>query len=1131
MKLFDIISGKGLVKWSLAIVLTLGPWLTIFSQDCDFTWDNPCAGQTAYFYGTGCSVPAGYQVQYLWFVNNQYQSQSSGSDFSYDIPPGTVSFTVRMDYYLNLVNNGGGISQQQGNPQPSEIIDSGSMTHVVTVGSTPAFNILGATSICEGGSLTLSTDLTTPSNGLTFTWLANSFSNLGSTPSITVNNLTSPTEFSVTVGLGGCTTTQSVTIPVYRTTLQPQLSAGNYYHKRYVNAVSYNSGSDSPAYWQSSSTGTDVSNRVTGPIKVTQEGTYYIRNNSGSCWTTSSPGVQVSLSYVPPLATVTEVKGSGYTDIIFTDTDKDHIFQFANYYWVSDNSANPQIISPYNTGASVTGSRIFTSGTYYLKGRDVGTGTWGPTLLLNETVRSGDDELNWISTTTYDGTFTDYGNGTTERIASAGKSYFDQAGKALQSQSLNLSANQVLATHAPIKDKLGREVVAALPAPINQSTFQYKPYLVQDNNQGQFDFTDFEEGQTDLGANTPGTVGWYYSENNTLETNVPKSQMPYSRQVYYPDGTSGVMLSSGVGEKLKIGSGHESFTGSFPVSDELNTYLILRKNLLPASPDHLANNAVQNVVRDENGRYAISIADKSGKTVLTARKGTAINQVLEVQNTVTAQVNDATQPNYKPQVYFYILEDQPVSITGSSSYTVEDITTGLTITVPASGSNWPAGFYRVLLTSGQIQLSYTNYYLDVACQFYDDAGRLISSLSPNGFVQVMDKTNTGTPLAAAYAAADKTTYQYNYRGWLLSMTEPDAGTTQYLYRKDGSIRYSQNAKQKANAGGQRFSYTLYDGINRPVESGEYKGTAYSFNQLAALKNTLEYDQQVSFNTSEVTDWVKTHYDDPDPNFASLTGLSTQTYSQNYVRNAVSYTENANITTWYSYNELGRVVWMAQKPKQLNRVFVVEYSYDFTGNVLAVKQSAYLNGGALSAFYHHYEYDADKRLSKAYTSPDGTNKTLHAAYSYYLHGPLKRVELAGNLQGIDFIYNIHGWLESINHPDTSKDPGQDGSPGTHANFRKDVFGLLLDYYSSEFSNLFPSVGSHDLQLKKYHRLPVEEGSNPETAVASLVNPNADFLSMENAGPVDYFRMYTAQNQLYAELVRNFSKRSQPNSSEN
>ncbi|MBK7652472.1 MAG: hypothetical protein IPJ20_19510 [Flammeovirgaceae bacterium] len=198
---------------------------------------------------------------------------------------------------------------------------------------------------------------------------------------------------------------------------------------------------------------------------------------------------------------------------------------------------------------------------------------------------------------------------------------------------------------------------------------------------------------------------------------------------------------------------------------------------------------------------------------------------------------------------------------------------------------------------------------------------MISSVSPNGYQQL--KINNP---AVPYSGIDKTTYVYNHRGWLLSMTEPDAGRTEYMYRSDGSIRFSQNALQRERG---RFSCTHYDELGRPIESGEYKGTVEVFGS-AVLKSKLEYIAQSIWTNTDITDWTKTYYDLPDAD--PITG-----FKQKYVRSAVAITENPNIKTWYSYDERGRVTWMVQKPTGLTRAFAVEYSYDFLGNVTQVVQ--------------------------------------------------------------------------------------------------------------------------------------------------------------------------------------------------
>jgi hypothetical protein len=206
--------------------------------------------------------------------------------------------------------------------------------------------------------------------------------------------------------------------------------------------------------------------------------------------------------------------------------------------------------------------------------------------------------------------------------------------------------------------------------------------------------------------------------------------------------------------------------------------------------------------------------------------------------------------------------------------------------------------------------------------------------------------------------------------------------------------------------------------------------------------------------------------------------------QEYPRGALSWTENQNNKTWYSYDEQGRVSWVAQKPVALNMTFVSQYTYDLQGNTLTTHTTSYINETALNPFYHHYDYDNDKRLSKVWTSTDGTTKKLRATYHYYLHGPLKRIELGEAMQGIDFVYNIQGWLTQINHPDRSQDPGGDTN---------DAFGMILDYYESEMGGLFPvsvePMKAHD--PLRFHKLPQLETAESALLVTQLSNMPRQF----------------------------------------
>ncbi len=741
--------------------------------------------------------------------------------------------------------------------------------------------------------------------------------------------------------------------------------------------------------------------------------------------------------------------------------------------------------------------------------------------------------LNTVTSTSFDSDGTPY---------ASTKTHYNEIGQMVQTLSRSFSKNFVV-VNQPLRDLQDRAIGNFLPALIQGSNLEYIYNLVPSLSGNPYSYQNFDLNNINspeaVDNSRSNTVGWYYSDSNTLEPFTPHTKYPYSRIEYYTDGSGEAKKLSVPGDFHYLGSGHEIMSRTFAVGEELNDYLNVRRNQVGLADNltdsntgdvinSLASNAIQSVTRDQNGRYAVSISDKSGRVVMTARGGISNDVDLAVNNQlmVSAALSETTGAPFSPWIYFYILQPTAVTVTQSFApsevgYTVEDVASSVSKssgTFAGSDGKWPAGIYRIKNDDYRFEttvtVSFTNHYKDVAYSFYDDAGRLKTSISPNGFKQLKS--------GIAYDKIDKTTYEYNFQGRLLATTEPDAGRTEYLYRKDGSIRYSQNAQQRLNATQTpsdltkgKFSYTNYDAIGRPVESGEYIGNDWAF---TALKTKMEFSDQLNFDNSQKKDWVKTYYDVPDDNFYLTTKLNATDYTQDFLRGAVSHSENINIRTWYSYDELGRVVWMAQLPTQPNfpRVFVVKYSYDFLGNVLTVANLAFdaANGNLTEQFYHHYEYDADKRLSKAFTSRDGTNKMLRATYEYYLHGPLKRIELGDKLQGIDFVYNINGWLTQINHPDGgAADPGADGLQNSaHQNVRKDVFGMVIDYYESDLTNVFASSPSSVHDPSKRHRLPMD---NVQPQLANH-QPLIRF-SIDEKATEPFFKKFGAQNSQYSHMI--------------
>ncbi|MEM8567082.1 MAG: hypothetical protein AAGF85_11515 [Bacteroidota bacterium] len=645
-------------------------------------------------------------------------------------------------------------------------------------------------------------------------------------------------------------------------------------------------------------------------------------------------------------------------------------------------------------------------------------------------IRHCNEPTNWIQTDLY---------GEDNEIIGASISYFDDAGKVLQTQTRQISTTSIMVSQT-VDDLYDRPVLTGLSAPVDQSAFSYMPNFIENSEGLPYGADDIGEP---VNQANPNTLGWYYSVNNTLEDNVPITDYPYSQIEYYDDGTGDIKRSAGVGEELRIGSGHEVYTRTFGVTTELDDYVGIRNQLLGQSgPITLGGEVVQTFTIDQNGNKSVSFSDRSENVLLTARA-----------------ISAATDLAMKP------------------AYTMED-------------------------------KSYN---------FYDDAGRLKVSIAPNGVLAI--ETAGGISTFTDLENLPFTTYYtYNHQGWLLSTQETDAGTTNYIYRKDGSIRYSQNAQQKVEFD---FSYTDYDALGRPVESGEinleplspsstFEFTYLDPNGIDNVNDLLAvFDNPALGFSASKQDWIQTHYDLSDPDFATETGLSL---TQEFVMGAISYTENEHIKTWYSYDEQGRVTWMVQKPVLLNRTFLIGYNYDFLGNVLSVGFKSYSGATPLDQFYHYYTYDADKRLSSVYTSlnegldlatiESNPEAELQAHYEYYLHGPLKRIELGGNLQGIDFVYNIQGWLKSINDPD---------DPTDEAGFSEDAFGMILNYFENNMSNLF-GISQNDLKPKpfQFHGLEEEDRQASLVALYDLFSPSQAISA------------FSASNPIYTETLKSLQK---------
>ncbi|NQY06721.1 MAG: hypothetical protein HRT68_11185, partial [Flavobacteriaceae bacterium] len=390
------------------------------------------------------------------------------------------------------------------------------------------------------------------------------------------------------------------------------------------------------------------------------------------------------------------------------------------------------------------------------------------------------------------------------------------------------------------------------------------------------------------------------------------------------------------------------------------------------------------------------------------------------------------------------------------------------------------------------EYQYTLYY-------YDQAGNLRQTVPPEGVVRDEDITDAVAP--DHYL---ETAYKYNSLNQLIWQQTPDGGVTRFAYDKLGRIIASQNAKQAIQEPpfyNKTFSYTKYDELGRIVEAGELSVNSqpvlgyptYAINGNGELiiyqsDGTSEPVDAFMANSAIVKKEVtRTLYDVPlqlaiFPAVFSSSLFEPGTYEAYNARNRVTgvlyYKEITSATNlasdfehalFYNYDIHGNVKELIEQNNTLAlngfdvHISSTQYQYDLiSGNVHQVT----FQKGKLNQFMHRYFYDADNRITSVETSSDGVLWEQDAAYEYYEHGPLARVNLGNkSVQGLDYAYTLQGWLKAVNSETVKKqdDFGRDGiqqnGNGIHKNIAQDAFGYALSYFNTDYTARHSQLGNN------------------------------------------------------------------------
>ncbi|CAL2083746.1 RHS repeat-associated core domain-containing protein [Tenacibaculum sp. 190524A05c] len=656
-----------------------------------------------------------------------------------------------------------------------------------------------------------------------------------------------------------------------------------------------------------------------------------------------------------------------------------------------------------------------------------------------------DTDKNWVWSRTFDNT---------GKVTSTGINYFDNLGKATQSQTRDFKTNKNWATEVRY-DAQGRPTLETLSAPINTNqSFSFKEDFIQKSNGTTYSNADYEtdpEFPSEVGSQV-GSLGYYYSDNNTSEPLQDIAEgRPYSKTVYDELNPGNVRAVVG-GKTMNLSNQGSTLLNRFPqgysytmpAAQEMQ--YVFGKDYFPSKIGKFGaiinTKFTKTVAIDVNGVETVVFSD-GDRVLATGRSGgTTLYEVVSVigeQGFIDVHI-----PKGVAEFSFFGNIGSIYNIRTGREVTQAEVAGGNIYRIEtsiASQNNVPYTFinsnHRFEASSGASGIRYKVNYYEFAVNYYDDAGRLVKSTQPIGFDINAFDLSTGSPNHGMV-----TTYNYNALGELQSTTSPDEGSAAFIYREDGQIRFSRSTKQEELG---EFSYTHYDDKARPIESGICEDE----NPYFALKPNPTAQQKYQINSELCSEQVFTQYDVNDHKglwlvlYGGSTNLPQNYRKQQFLAGNVSktWTENPSTsTTWYSYDIYGRVTWVVQDIDGLG-LKTIDYEYDDgTGQVNRV---IYQRDEANETFIHRYVYNEFGQLITVETSRDGNNYVEHARYSYYETGALKRTEIAEGLQGLDYVYTLNGQLKAINHPGLSSD----GDPGDDQN---DAFGLIIDYNRKDYT---------------------------------------------------------------------------------
>ncbi|HMJ47151.1 MAG TPA: DUF6443 domain-containing protein, partial [Ferruginibacter sp.] len=364
---------------------------------------------------------------------------------------------------------------------------------------------------------------------------------------------------------------------------------------------------------------------------------------------------------------------------------------------------------------------------------------------------------------------------------------------------------------------------------------------------------------------------------------------------------------------------------------------------------------------------------------------------------------------------------------------------------------------------------------------YDDLNNLRMVLPPKA-VEAM--ANSGTWLMD-YTTINELAFKYNYddQNRLILKKVPGAGEVEMVYDKRDRLVMTRDANMK-NGTQSKWMVTLYDDMNRPVQTGLWVNYSNQDYHAIQVKNGSNYYYPFNISSIPGSGWeslAKTHYDDYNSIPAGLTStfdatwvthfLSTYNSSPYYAQQQAASNKTKNMVTWNETNVLGTTTFLPAvliyddkgrviqvKSKNISGgVDIITTQYNWIGQpVITVQKHENANTPSqTSVVVTKLSYDdlgrlvkTEKKVSNSLVNSGAmpSNFKTISELEYDKLGQLVKKKLApafnnnAGLETLNYDYNIRGWMLGINR-DYAKDASSSNYFGFDLGYDKPYNGLI------------------------------------------------------------------------------------------